>query len=154
MVMKGSWTEQRAPLSKASRSIQCFVLRVFRELFITMPLGAGISLPNFNPDEQEAVVISLARANDQGHTTAVFCLAESGPFRLRNQNNRYIWSNHELRENDIDVRSIITYQRFDQCCLYSANTRKKVVSLALQFVLIPLYHFHFGVTASLFILAY
>ena len=80
-----------------------------------MPVGAGISSPNFDPSEQEAVVISLARANDQGHTTLVFCLAESGPFRLRNQNNRYIWPNQELRENGIDVGSIVTYQRFYQC---------------------------------------
>ena len=110
---------------------QCRVQRVFPELFITMSVVAEISSPNLNPSEQEAVIISLARANDQGHTTVVFCLAESGPFRLRNQNNRYIWSNQELRENGINVGSVVTYQRCYQGCLYTANTGKKEVSLAL-----------------------
>ena len=116
-----SCTEQNAPVSKASRFIKCYVQRVCHELLIAMP---GV---------QEALVISLARANDEGHTTVVFCLAESGPFRLRNQNNRYIWPNQELRENGIDVGSIIAYERVNQgCLLHTANTGKKLVSVALQ----------------------
>ena len=101
-----------------------------------MLVGAGTSSLNLNPGERKAVVISLARANDQGHTTAVFCLDENGarnPFRLRNRDGRYIWSNQEARENGIGVGSIISYQRLYQGCLYSGNTGNKVVSLALQF---------------------
>ena len=47
---------------------------------------------------KKAVVISLARAHDQGHTAVVFCLAKRGmrdPFQLRNRKNQYIWSNQE-----------------------------------------------------------
>ena len=101
-----------------------------------MLVGAGKSSLNLNPDERKAVVISLARANDQGHTTAVFCLDENGarnPFRLRNRDGWYIWSNQEVRGNGIGVGSIISYQTLYQGCLYSGNTGNKVVSLALQF---------------------
>lgn len=108
----------------------------------TMLGSAKPSSPNFEPGK--AVVISLARADDQRHTTVVFCLDENGardPFRLRNQDDRLFWANQELRENGIGVGSIISYERCTQCnegCLYLENTRKKVekvVSPALQFVL-------------------
>ena len=117
-----------------------------------MLASAAPSLPNFNPGERKAVVISLARANDRGDTTVVLCLDKSGmrdPFRLSNQGGRYIWSNQELRDNGIEVGSIISYQSCDRGCLYSGNTGKKVVSLALQFV--PKHvSFHFGVTSSIY----
>ena len=108
-----------------------------------MLASAGPSLPNFNPGERKAVVISLARANDRGDTTVVLCLDKSGmrdPFRLSNQGGRYIWSNQELRDNGIEVGSIISYQSCYRGCLYSGNTGKKVVSLALSLCL-STYHF-------------
>jgi len=100
-----------------------------------MSQGAGI-----RADERKAVVICLARANDQGHTSLIFCLSKSGktgPFQLRTRNvrnGRYIWRNQDLRENRIKVGSVITYKRFYHCCLFTGNTGKKVVSLAFHFV--------------------
>ena len=94
--------------------------------------GVGTSSPNFSAGEQEAVVISRARANDRGDCTVVFCLNKNGagnPFRLRNQCDRYIWSNEELRNNGIKDGSIITYQSCNAVCLYSGNTGDRVVSV-------------------------
>lgn len=96
-----------------------------------MSQGAGTS--NLRADKRKVVVISLAKANDQGHTSLVFCLSKSGktgPFRLRNRSGRYIWRNQELRENRIKVGSVITQHG----CFFTGNTGKKVVSLALHFV--------------------
>lgn len=100
-----------------------------------MSQGAGTS--NLRADELKAVVICLARANDQGNTSLIFCLSRSGktgPFQLRNRNSRYIWRNQDLRENPIEVGSVITYKRFYHYCLFTGNTGKKVVSLAFHFV--------------------
>ena len=100
---------------------------------------ARTSSPNLNAGEQEAVVISRAKANDRGGTAVVFCLSlnQNGarnPFRLRNQNDRYIWSTEEIREKGIEDGSIVTYmyQSYNQVFLYSGNTGKKVVSLVSQ----------------------
>ena len=100
-----------------------------------MSQGAGTS--NLRADKRKVVVICLAKANDQGHTSLVFCLSKSGktgPFRLRNRNGRYIWRNQDLRENRIEVGSVITYKRFYHGRFFTENTGNKVVSLAVHFV--------------------
>ena len=108
------------------------------------------SAPNFEPGK--AIVISLARADDRGVKALVFCLDKSGmrdPFPLRNQDGLYIWPRKKLREIDIGVGSIISYERFSQGCLYSGNTGMKVVSLALQFVPKHASSYNFGNTGSI-----
>ena len=97
--------------------------------------SADPSTSNFEPGK--AVVISLARAGLQGRNVIVVCLDKSGtsdPFALRNQDGSRIWRKKELREIDIRVGSVISYQTVFQRFRYSGNTGIKVVSLALQMV--------------------
>lgn len=101
----------------------------------TMQGGAESSSPNCNTGERKAVVLFLAKGNDDLSTSLVFCLDENGaPFRLCNDGGWYIWRNRELRKIGIDSGSIITYKRCKQGFLYSGKTGKMMVSLALPFV--------------------
>lgn len=64
-----------------------------------------------------AVVITLSKAHDQGHTSCVFCLrlgrdkernhVTGNPFRLFDKRLRYIWKNIDIRDAGIETGSII-----------------------------------------------
>ncbi len=102
-----------------------------------------MSGPGFCPDEEEAVVISLPRYHDQGHTSLVICLkicydenkeiagVSGRPCRLHKGDGSHIWSDEELRDNNIQVESIISYRRkkVRRSRHYLSNTGKKLVSL-------------------------
>ena len=111
-------------------------------------LGTGSSLTEVkeaevNPNRKHALVISLSRGHDRGDTSLVYCLKidcdfeeeESvrvlgGPFRLYNNDGWYIWQNEDLRDNEIKVGSIISYQfvKAFRSRRYLTNTGKKLVS--------------------------
>ncbi|KAL9971086.1 hypothetical protein ACROYT_G023572 [Oculina patagonica] len=105
--------------------------------------GQESSSRELYPDEKKGIVISKARAHDQGQTSLVYGLkivldsqdeenarVLGNPFRLEDEDGRYIWYNKELRddENEIEVGSIISYRLHKpfQERRYVGNTKKKL----------------------------
>lgn len=90
-----------------------------------------LSFEPFSSDDGRAVVIALTQGNNEGHTSLVYCLEVVGdfgseqalgkPFRLHNRQGRYIWDNHQLREEGFKRGTLISFktvQRF-RCSIYS-----------------------------------
>ncbi|KAL9971085.1 hypothetical protein ACROYT_G023571 [Oculina patagonica] len=91
------------------------------------------------PDEKKGVVISKARGGDD--TSLVYGLkivldfqdeenarVLGNPFRLEDEDGRYIWYNRDSRGDDIEVGSIISYRLHKpfQKRRYVGNTKKKL----------------------------
>ncbi|KAL9971090.1 hypothetical protein ACROYT_G023576 [Oculina patagonica] len=104
-----------------------------------MPARPGSTSTELDPDEEQAVVISLSRDHDQECSSFVFCLkivrdfqndesagVMGNPFRL--EGSSYIWPNDELKDNNIEVGSIISYrlQKPFQKPRYLGNTGNKL----------------------------
>ncbi|XP_078368668.1 uncharacterized protein LOC144652516 isoform X2 [Oculina patagonica] len=99
-----------------------------------------MSDPKFNPEKGQAVVISLPRYHDQGHTSLVICLkiccdenkeiagVSGKPTRLYDGDGSHIWSNEKLIDNNIQVGSIISYRlhKSYKNRRYLSNTGKKL----------------------------
>ena len=86
----------------------------------------------------QAVVIGLSKAHYREDTSIPYCLKVLGngevtgyPFRLHNEDGRYIWENEQLRHRSITQGSLITFKRprggFINPC-YTENTGKSLVS--------------------------
>ena len=99
----------------------------------------GQGYQTFSPDEGRAVVIGLSKAHYRKDTSLAYCLEvlENGevtgfPFRLHNEDGRYIWENEQLRHRSITQGSLITFKRrpswgsTNPC--YTENTGKSLVS--------------------------
>ncbi len=106
----------------------------FEQCQDTSVLGCRSSSPEFNHDGKKGVIISFARVHHQRHTSLVYCCGSKeeesarvlgDPFRHHNRDGRYVWTNEELRDNNIEDGSIILYK--SQCFL--RNSEKKLVSL-------------------------
>lgn len=98
-------------------------------------------LGSFDEKGLYASVIAIAKAHDKGHTSTVRCLKirdswsdrnyeelipiYGTPFRLYNEDRRYIWRNSPLRDNDVEVGSIVEIDKWDS---YMKNTGRKMVS--------------------------
>ena len=105
------------------------------------------SFSTFPPNEELAVIISLGKANDKGHTSVVYCLEVVGdlqnrefrilgkPFRLYNQHGRYIWCNQQLREERLTVGSIISYMLTSKSSKYCGNTAVEMVGFSKVFLI-------------------
>ena len=97
------------------------------------------SSQNFFSREENAVIIAIAKANHEGHSSTVYCLEVIGdfrngdchvfgePFRLHNQLGRYIWCNQQLRNDRLKVGSIVVYSGSVNN-RYSRNTEEQMVS--------------------------
>ena len=97
-----------------------------------------------NHEDRHAVIIVIGRANDEGHTSTVYCLNVVGdlknenyhvlgkPFRLHDQHGRYIWCNHYLRQEGLNEGSIISYKFYKPDDIrYYGNAEQRMVSTAL-----------------------
>ena len=97
-------------------------------------------LSSFDEKSLYAIVIGIAKAHDQGHTSTVRCLnicdscsdrneerirIYGTPFPLYNEDRLFIWQNRNLRDNGIEVGSIVEIDDRDS---YVKNTGKKMVS--------------------------
>lgn len=82
-------------------------------------------------EEQFAVIIALAKADDKGDTSTLYCLAIVGEefrvsgklFRLYNRRGSYIWQNEDLRKENLSLGAVI---RHDDNCWYFKNTTKQM----------------------------
>lgn len=84
---------------------------------------------------RRAVVITLSKAHDQGHTSCVFCLrlrrdkerihVTGNPFRLFNKRGLYIWKNIDIRNAGIEEGSIIVV---DTKNMFVRTTKERMVS--------------------------
>ena len=87
----------------------------------------------------QAVVIGLSKAHYREDTSIPYCLEVLGngevtgvPFRLHNEDGRYIWENEQLRHRSITQGSLIAFKRrpswgsTNPC--YTENTGKSLVS--------------------------
>lgn len=96
-------------------------------------------LGSFDEKGLYASVIAIAKAHDKGHTSTVRCLKirdswdyeelipiYGTPFPLYNKDRLYIWQNSNLRDNGIEVGSIV---EIDEWGSYMKNTEKKMVSV-------------------------
>lgn len=82
-----------------------------------------------------AVVITLSKAHDQGHTSCVFCLrlrrdkerihVTGNPFRLFDKRGLYIWKNIDIRNAGIEEGSIIVV---DTKKMFVKTTKERMVS--------------------------
>ncbi|KAL9978331.1 hypothetical protein ACROYT_G015831 [Oculina patagonica] len=114
---------------------------VFNPSFPLAPrVETTMSDPKFNPEKGQAVVISLPRYHDQGHTSLVICLkiccdenkeiagVSGKPTRLYDGDGSHIWSNEKLIDNNIQVGSIISYRlhKSYKNRRYLSNTGKKL----------------------------
>lgn len=83
-----------------------------------------------------AVVITLSKAHDQGHTSCVSCLrlrkadkernhVTGNPFRLFDKCGRYIWKNIDIRNAGIEEGSIIVV---DTEKMFVETTKERMVS--------------------------
>ena len=98
-------------------------------------------LGSFDEKGLYASVIAIAKAHDKGHTSTVRCLKIRDswsdrnyeelipifgtPFPLYNKDRLYIWQNSNLRDNGIEVGSIV---EVDEHGSFMKNTGKKMVS--------------------------
>lgn len=98
------------------------------------------SSPNlFSQEDGKAVIIAIAKASHEGHSSSVYCLEVIGsfrngdcqvfgkPFRLHNEVGRYIWCNRKLRNDRLKVGSIVMY-RGSVNNRYHRNTGEHMVS--------------------------
>lgn len=83
-----------------------------------------------------AVVITLSKAHDHGHTSCFHCLklgrdkernpvVKGNPFKVFDPLGLYIWKNVDLREASIEEGSIIIV---DQNKKFVKNTKERMVS--------------------------
>ena len=95
----------------------------------------------FIPGLPKAVVFAFGKAHDRGHTSTVNCLkirqqtqhggklhVEGNPFRLLDK-GRYIWTNDNIRKNDLEEGSIVTVGA--ESNWYLGNTGTKMVSCSV-----------------------
>lgn len=98
----------------------------------------------YSSGDELAVIISIGKANDKGHTSVVYCLEVIGdlqreeslqvigePFRLHDDYGLYIWCNHKLRKNNLRVGSVIGLKHGKRRpeMWFCNNTTVRVVSL-------------------------
>ena len=108
-----------------------------------VPPSTSSMLSLFTHEDGHGVIIAIAKANDKGHTSTVYCMDVAvdfqneeyrvfgKPFRLHNKDGRYIWCNHYLRNERLKVESIVSYTnkntRFKDI-RYCKNTKLQMVS--------------------------
>lgn len=100
----------------------------------------------FSHEDDKAVIIAIGKANNEGHTSTVYCLEVIGdfrsgdchvlgkPFRLHNEFDRYIWCNQKLRDDRLKVGSIVLYRESEKNGFsYHRNTGEHMVSCDVCF---------------------
>ena len=107
----------------------CFIRRRTKMIGENCDNATGLQ-----PKHHLCVISGIAKADSSGSVIYGMDLSkdqriEGQPFRLHQENGRYIWPNERIAAEKLKQRSIVKYQVFGDISTYLGGTKRSMVSL-------------------------